>query len=228
MFFFSKLREVIWGKPAATKEERRLVVKLDACIMTFVCLMYWVNYLDRSNFSNAYVSGLKEDLGMKGTEFNQINSVFYVGYTVGQIPNNIALQKIAPHLYLTIAIVVWGVLTLGLAFVTNWHQIMVIRFFEGMFESATFVGSHYIMGSWYNQEEIGKRTAIFAASGVAGNMFSGVLQGAIHKNLSEDLVPIPCSMYISNLCTDGLHGRAGWRWMFIIDFFITLPVAALG
>jgi ACS family pantothenate transporter-like MFS transporter len=43
MVFWAKVREVVWGKPAATKAERRLVVKLDAIIMTFVCLMYWVN-----------------------------------------------------------------------------------------------------------------------------------------------------------------------------------------
>lgn len=48
MLFFSKVREVVWGRPADTKAERRLVVKLDLYIMTFVCLMYWVNYLDRS------------------------------------------------------------------------------------------------------------------------------------------------------------------------------------
>ncbi|KAL4786914.1 MFS general substrate transporter [Aspergillus varians] len=120
------------------------------------------------------------------------------------------LQKVSPQVYLTISMLCWSFLTLGLSFVTNWHQIMAIRFCLGLFESATFVGSHYIMGSWYNSDEIGKRTAVFAASGVAGNMFSGFLQGAIHRNL------------------DGLNGRAGWRWLFIIDFLITIPIALLG
>ena len=40
---FSTLRDVIWGKPAPTKEERWLVFKIDVFIMTFVCLTYWVN-----------------------------------------------------------------------------------------------------------------------------------------------------------------------------------------
>ena len=70
----SKIRDVIWGKPPRTKEERRLVFKIDLLILTFVCFTYWVNYLDRMNLSNAYVSGLKDDLKMHGTEFNQINS----------------------------------------------------------------------------------------------------------------------------------------------------------
>lgn len=74
MFLLSKAREIIWGKPAATKAERRLVVKIDTIILSFCCLMYWVNYLDRMNLNNAYVSGMKEDLGFHGKQLNIINT----------------------------------------------------------------------------------------------------------------------------------------------------------
>jgi hypothetical protein len=35
--------------------------------------------LDRSNVANAYVSGMKEDLGFQGNQLNQINTCFTVG-----------------------------------------------------------------------------------------------------------------------------------------------------
>jgi MFS transporter, ACS family, pantothenate transporter len=69
-----KLRTIIWGPPATSKAERRLVLKLDFFILSFCCPMYWVNYLDRANLNNAYVSGLKEDLEFKGAELNVINT----------------------------------------------------------------------------------------------------------------------------------------------------------
>jgi MFS transporter, ACS family, pantothenate transporter len=69
-----KLRRVVWGAPASTKAERRLIVKLDFFILSFCCLMYWVNYLDRANLNNAYVSGMKEDLNFQGAELNVINT----------------------------------------------------------------------------------------------------------------------------------------------------------
>ena len=47
--FLYKLRVAAWGVPAETKTERRLILKIDFFIMTYVCLMYWVNYLDRAN-----------------------------------------------------------------------------------------------------------------------------------------------------------------------------------
>jgi len=87
---------------------------------------------------------------------------------------------------------------------------MVIRFFQGIFEASCFVGVQWILGSWYKPEEIGKRTAIFTSSGLVGTLFSGIMQGAIHKNL------------------DGVSGFAGWRWLFVIDSLITFPIAAYG
>ena len=104
----------------------------------------------------------------------------------------------------------WGIFTLGTAFTTNPRQIMVIRFFQAFFEASCFVGVQWILGSWYKPSEIGKRTAIFTSSGLAGTMFSGILAGAIQKTLN------------------GRAGFAGFRWLFVIDFLITFPVAIYG
>lgn len=104
---------------------------------------------------------------------------------LGQIPNNLALQKLPPRIYFPVAMVGWGLLTLGTAFTHHPYQIMVIRFFQAALESVTFVGCHYILGSWYKPEELGKRTAIFTGSGLAGTMFSGILQGGIYSSLSK-------------------------------------------
>ncbi|KAK3706834.1 hypothetical protein LTR37_012513 [Vermiconidia calcicola] len=73
MGFLYNLRVAIWGVPPATKEERNLLFKIDWFILSYVCLMYWVNYLDRANLNNAYVSGAKEDLNFQGTQLNQIS-----------------------------------------------------------------------------------------------------------------------------------------------------------
>jgi ACS family pantothenate transporter-like MFS transporter len=141
---------------------------------------------------------------------NQINTIFYGGYLLGQIPNNLIMQKVRPGIWLPTTCMAWGLLTLGTAFVHHPWQIMVIRFFQGIFEASCFVGVQWILGSWYKPEEIGKRTAIFTSSGLAGTLFSGIMQGGIHKSL------------------DGAAGFAGWRWLFVIDSLITFPIAAYG
>jgi len=51
---------------------------------------------------------------------------------------------------------------------------------------------------------------IFWLAGSIGQLFSGFLQAAAYTNL------------------DGVGGYSGWRWLFIIDGIITLPLAVAG
>ncbi|KAL0259830.1 hypothetical protein SLS55_005570 [Diplodia seriata] len=199
-----------FGPSQATKEERKLVQKIDFFILTFCCLSYFCNYLDRSNLTNAYVSGMQEDLHFVGNQLTQINTIFTCGYIIGQIPSNLALYYVSPRIFFPSMMVIWACLTMVTASVHKPEHIMAIRFFQGIAESTTFVGTHYILGSWYTASELGKRSGIFTASGLAGTMFGGFIQTGIQKSLHHK------------------GGLVGWRWLFIIDGLITLPVALYG
>ncbi|KAK3389552.1 major facilitator superfamily transporter [Podospora didyma] len=192
------------------KQERALVVKIDFFILTFCCLSYFLNYLDRTNLANAYVSGMKEDLGFVGDQLNQINTCFTIGYVIGQIPSNLSLHYVKPRFFFPAMMLIWAALTMATAGVHSPQAIMAIRFLQGIAESSTFVGTHYILGSWYTERELGKRSGIFTASGLAGTMIGGFIQSGIHTSL------------------DGRSGLSGWRWLFIVDGIITLPVAMYG
>nr|QFR37121.1 MFS transporter [Cyberlindnera americana] len=220
---FKKVKAFLWGEPPSDPKEAKLLLKIDWFVLSYVCSVYWVNYLDRSNVANAYVSGMKEDLGMVGDQYNVINTVFTVGYIVGMVPNNLILLKVRPKYWLTFCCFAWGLLTLGLYKVSSYRQICAIRFFQALFESSTFSGSHLILGSWYNSEdivneetgqvqssELAKRSAVFTCSGLLGSIFSGFMQAAIYNNM------------------DGKNGLAGWRWLFIIDFIVTIPICLYG
>lgn len=171
---------------------------------------YFANYLDRTNLAQAYVSGMKEELGFVGKQLNQINSIFSAGYIIGMIPSNLALTYFKPRYFFPSMMVVWGALTMCTAAAQKPQHIMVIRFFQGIAESSTFIGTHYILGAWYTETELGKRSGIFTSSGLAGTLFGGFLQTGIHSSM------------------DGLHGMSGWRWLFIIDGVITMPIALYG
>ena len=71
-------------------------------------------------------------------------------------------------------------------------------------------------------EELGKRTASFTSSGLARTMFSDFMWSAYHS----DYVPRSCHVEIVlMLWLDDKGGLARWRWMFVIDFIITIPIA---
>ncbi|KAK0670088.1 major facilitator superfamily domain-containing protein [Cercophora samala] len=170
----------------------------------------WPPQLDRTNLSNAYVSGMKKDLGFAGDQLNQINTCFTVGYVLGQVPSNLSLHYVRPRVFFPSMMVLWAGLTMITAAVSRPQHIMAIRFFQGVAESTTFVGTHYVLGSWYTERELGMRSGIFTASGLAGTMIGGFIQSGIYSSM------------------DGRHGLRGWRWLFVIDGIITLPVAVYG
>ncbi|EGU87726.1 hypothetical protein FOXB_01774 [Fusarium oxysporum f. sp. conglutinans Fo5176] len=141
----------IWDTWELPQDQRRLLFKVDAFILTFASIGYFLKNIDQTNINNAFLSGMQEDLEMFG---NQLVTSF--------------------------------------------------------FESGFYPGIHYMLGSWYTPREIGKRAMLFWLAGSVGSMFSGFLQGAAYTNLN------------------GVHGRAGWRWLFIIDGLITIPLAIAG
>lgn len=198
------------GSKSSGREESRLLMKIDWFVLSFCCLAYWVNYLDRLNLSNAYVSGMKEDLNMKGDQFNLINTCFNIGYVVALIPHNLILLRVRPRYWLSFCSLAWGCLTLSMYKASSYKQLCVIRFFQATFEALTFTGCHLLLASWYTEAELAKRAAVFTSSGLIGNIFSSTMQAAIYRNM------------------DNVRGIPGWRWLFIIDFIITVPIALYG
>ncbi|TDZ27945.1 Pantothenate transporter liz1 [Colletotrichum spinosum] len=206
----NKIKVFFLGDEAKSKEERKLVQKIDFFILTYCCLSYFFNFLDRAAFANAYVAGLREALNMSGHDYNTVLSVTTAGMAVGQIPHGLIIQKIKPRIWLPSMVVVWAILTMVSSAAKTVTQLCVIRFFLGLAEASTYAGTIYIIGSWYKPKEIAKRTAIFTASGQVGTMFAGVMMAAIYKGMG------------------GLGGLGGWQWVFLIDGIITLPIAFFG
>ena len=151
---------------------------------------------------------MQEALGMTGDDLTKVNTCFTVGYTIAQIPQNLLLQVIPARILFPLNMVIWGGLTAVTAAAKSTAHLEVIRFFQGMAEASTFVGAHYIMGSWYREAELCKRAAIFSASAQIATLFSGIMQASIHTSM------------------DGVHGLAGFQWLFIICGLITIPVRA--
>lgn len=54
------------------------------------------------NISNAAILGLKEDLDIvHGTKYNTALTIFFVPYIIFEIPSNILLKKLKPHIWCT-------------------------------------------------------------------------------------------------------------------------------
>ncbi|KAJ5894162.1 hypothetical protein N7495_005853 [Penicillium taxi] len=201
-------RSFIWDTDTHLKppEEQRLLLKLDAAILSIGCLGFFMKYLDQGNMANAYVSGMKEDLSMLGNEYTYAGTVYTVAYAAMQIPSTMIIQHVRPSLWLAAMEVGWGTFTFAQAGMHSVGELYAFRFLIGFFESSFFPSLLYILGSWYTKTELAKRVALFHMTAPLGTAFGGYLQAAVYKNL------------------DGVHGLAGWRWLYIICGCMTVPV----
>ena len=104
----------------------------------------------------------------------------------------------------------WTILTFCVAAATTSNQVIAIRFFVGLAESIFYPAAQFLIGSWYKLSELGKRASIFHASSAGADMFSGYRQVAVYKGLN------------------GVHGKAGWQWPFVMDGVISAPICLAG
>ncbi|VUC33067.1 unnamed protein product [Clonostachys rosea] len=211
----------VWDSVDGDPRDRRYIQKLDTFLFSSICLGYFVKYLDQTNISNAFVSGMKEDLGLYGNERNWLNSYFNIGYLIGTVPTQmIQLRYIRPSIWIPLCEVLWSVMVMGMAgaknvetnqeFADRRRKLYVLRFFCGLFEACAFPGYAALLGGWYGPQELTKRVAIFEQTSAIASMFSGYLQAALYQGLN------------------GHSGLAGWRWLFIFDGIISIPIAVWG
>ncbi|KAF9650416.1 MFS general substrate transporter [Thelephora ganbajun] len=196
-----------WDKPP---EEREFLNRLDACLLPYAFLSYLSKYLDQQNVTNAYVSGMKEDLGLHGNQLNYIITAWTCGYVLGQFPSNILITRIRPSVWIPAMELIWSTLTMILATANGFNSLIAIRFFIGLAEATFYPAVQYVIGSWYKPDELAKRACLFHTASAIGPMFSGFLQAGAYSGLN------------------GVHGLAGWKWLFIVDGLITVPIALLG
>lgn len=131
------------------KQRRILLWKLDLFILSWACFGYFVRILDSSNISNAYVSGLKEDLNVQGNEYNLFSTLWTCGYIIGQIPSQLIITKIRPSIWIPCAEVLWAIFSFAFAAVKNVQQVYALRFLIGLAESPFYVGAMTMLGNWY-------------------------------------------------------------------------------
>ncbi|SPO04655.1 related to transporter protein [Cephalotrichum gorgonifer] len=200
-----------WYPSHYSKEEKKLLKKLDRIILPLICSMYFIKWLDQSNINNAYNSGMKEDLDLKGIEYNLFSTFYNIGYLILEIPVMLIISR--PKLsrwVLPVCETLWTIVTFVQCRNNSAPMIYGMRFLMGLLETPASSGSLYILASWYRSDEVFKRAGVWYVSSNIGAMFGGYMQAAAHAGL------------------DGKGGMAGWRWVFIIDGVISLPIALAG
>ncbi|KAI1213912.1 MFS general substrate transporter [Annulohypoxylon truncatum] len=189
-------------------DEKKLLWKTDLHVVPILFIVYLAAFLDRVNISNALTMGLPAELGLEGQQSNIALCIFFVPYIIFEIPSNILMKKLNPHIYLPACILCFGIIMLGQGFVQSYSGLLATRFFLGLAESGIFPGSFYLISFWYKKEEAQKRFTIYWSSTILSGAFGGLLASAIG-------------------CMNGIRGLSNWRWVFILEGIATILIGIL-
>lgn len=71
-----------------------------------------IKELDQTATTQAYISGMREDLNLYGNELVEFNTYFSIGYAIGLVPGQLIQTKVRPSIFLPFCEVTWGLLVL--------------------------------------------------------------------------------------------------------------------
>ncbi|KAL0941353.1 major facilitator superfamily transporter [Colletotrichum truncatum] len=185
--------------------DRKLMWKVDLWLVPWLSLLYLLSFLDRTNIGNARLAGMEKKLNMSGTDYNLSLTIFFISYAVFEPATNALLKRLTPRIFFTGIIVVWGTIMTLMGLVHNFQGLLAARWFLGIAEAGLFPGVNYYLSCWYKGSEIGVRSAVFFSAAALAGSFGGLLAAAIAQ-------------------MDGIGGKPGWAWIFIIEGLATVFV----
>jgi len=173
------------------------VAALRRRLIPFLFLLYVVAYLDRVNIGFAALD-MNRDLGFSATVYGLGSGIFFVSYTLLEVPSNLVLARVGARAWIGRIMLTWGLVSIAMAFVRDATSFYVLRFLLGAAEAGFFPGIIYYLTQWFPARERAHAIALF----MTGTAIAGVIGGPLSSGL---------------LLLDGALGLRGWQWLFVVE-----------
>ncbi len=166
-------------------------------LIPFIFLLYLINFVDRVNVGFAALT-MNKDLGFTAAIYGFGGGVFFLGYSLFQIPANLILERIGARRWIFIILLVWGAVSACNALVTTPQQFYLVRILLGVAEAGFFPGMVLYLTYWFPKAYRARLVANFMLAIPFANMVGGPISGLI-------------------LGMEGIGGLHGWQWLFLIE-----------
>jgi MFS transporter, ACS family, tartrate transporter len=186
-------------------QQEAVLSKIAWRVVPLLTLAYVVNYLDRTNIGVASLT-MNKDLGFTPTQYGLGAGILFIGYTVFEVPSNLALYKIGARRWIARIMITWGAVSVATAWVYDVNSYYVARFALGVAEAGFFPGVAYYLAAWFPTQYRTRMLAWFLVAIPLSSVIGGPISGLL-------------------LEMDGVLGFKGWQWLFIVE---GLPAIILG
>lgn len=188
-------------------ELRAVYRKIDYRVLTLLCGIYFLQFLDKSLINYAAVMGIKKNL--EGNQFSNLATILYVSYIVFEPVSAYCFQVLPPAKFFSVCVICWGIVVVMHIFCTHYASLMVIRMLLGCFEACVSPGCILITGMWWSHKQQLRRMGLWSIQAGTSTIVGGLLSFAFQHVKSDKL-------YL-----------ALWQIMFLVMGLITIVYGAM-
>ncbi len=174
-----------------------IVVKITKRLLPFLLLMYVLAFLDRANVGFAK-KAFQADTGLSDAVFAFGASIFFIGYSLFEVPSNLLMHKVGARAWMCRIMVTWGLLSAAMMYASDETSFYIFRFMLGVAEAGFFPGVILYLTYWFPAASRAKAMGLFYFGAPLAFIFGSPLSGLL-------------------LELNGVAGLKGWQWMFLVE-----------
>src|SRR5678815_4968997 len=118
------------------------IARITRRLLPFLLLMYILAFLDRANLGFAK-NAFQADTGLSDSIFAFGAGIFFIGYSIFEIPSNLILHRVGAARWMCRIMVSWGIVSACMMFAHNSTTFYLFRFLLGVMEAGFFPGVIY-------------------------------------------------------------------------------------
>ncbi|KAF2159323.1 hypothetical protein M409DRAFT_37962 [Zasmidium cellare ATCC 36951] len=191
------------------EKEKAAFRKFDKYVLPVSVIFMVLSSLDRNNLGNARVFGFDEEIGLKNGQFGNIQTLSSLCTILFEVPWVLAVRRFGANKALGAAFASWSAATLGTAFIHNYAQAVIVRMILNTAEAGLAQGFAYLFSTIYPRHLAGKRIITTNLAMCISGAFGGLFAYAVRTMGTR-------------------NGLSAWRWLFIVEFCITIIVGGVG
>ncbi|KAH9049317.1 MFS general substrate transporter [Lactarius hengduanensis] len=163
--------------PLDPEESLRIRRKIDKHIMPLMCILYWIQFMDKTTLGSSAILGIRDATHLTT---NQLGTIFYISYLVFEFPQNLALQRYPVGKWMSLNIFVWAIALCCHVACKNFTGLFVVRLILGMCEGSITAGFMIVSSMFYTRSEHTARVGIVLMNGTAQIISGFISFGSLH------------------------------------------------
>jgi MFS family permease len=193
------------AEPVIAADRAATLKKVAIRLAPLLFLCYIAAYVDRTNIGFAKAQ-LQSDLGFSDAVYGLGAGLFFVAYFLFEVPSNLIMMRIGARATISRIMILWGLVSVAMMFVTNPATFYILRFLLGAAEAGFAPAVILYLTFWFPEAWRARMLSLFLVAVPVSGILGGPLAGWLLTSLDE---------------RGGLHG---WQWLFIAEGILPVVI----